>query len=216
MKLGTTVSQSIYLSGCSGNLSTLAIIPQSQGNINEIFSFVYPVVLKYKLEPYTKNLSIYFSTLIYHGMKLHPNILTSVNEEMKVKSKKLLRVEDIVKYYYAVQKIMNREYVFSFCTTNGSNSLTRSPKEFWNLHSNIKNSQVTLDAIYTLWYLSQIDIKLKIKLMRVPYVPPYLGYDDTSFQGEFRVFYSKKDQLCITREKIHDLYYPPEERLFKL
>ena len=188
LNLGATISQAVNLSGCSGQLSQNLVIKKSKD--------VYNVVKKYNLDPYTASLSTYFSTLIFYGKHLYPNIFNEISNM----NKKSLTLKTVIAFYTTVQSLMYKHYVFYFCTTNDNQQLFHSPPNVWPANTNFDD--VTKDSIYTLWFFGQKDEKLRYKLSNIPFLPPYIGYDENSFKGEFRVFYPEKDDIYISREKI--------------
>ena len=197
--LGSTIQQAIYLSCCSG------IIKKNNKMKLQFDNDVFEIVKQYKLDPYTKNLSIYFSTLIYYGEILFPDIFKDIYQDIQKTSEKKLLIEQIIEYYVTVQRILHQNYVFPFCIINAKQKLQHSPKDFWN-KNNQKFDQINKDAIFTLWHLAQKDTNLKHKLFFIPHLPPYLGYDKDSFTGDFHIFYNKKDDIYVTRQKINNLF----------
>ena len=122
---------------------------------------------------------------------------------MESYNEKTISVDQVMEYYNSVQKIMMKQYVFQYCLVNPKQNLYHSPSNFWK---NSEQDQLYYDSIYTLWVLAQKNVDQKRKLLYLPYIPPHFGYDEDSFQGEFRTFYSKKDPVYLVRENILQLY----------
>ncbi len=71
--------------------------------------------------------------------------------------------------------------------------------------------QYSRDTIFTLFTLgnekSRLGLLQKRKFFYLPFLPPRLGYFEEDLeQGDFRIFYSKKDDTAIVREKIMKLF----------
>jgi DNA-dependent RNA polymerase auxiliary subunit epsilon len=197
ISLGASLSQAFYLTGCSG------IIPEDIPTHSS--PEVRKILVKYKFQKeYIERLTAYFSTLIEY---LPEDFEKEYNADVQSYFDVSIDIQIITNYFRSVQQVLDRDYVFKFCLVNKKRQLYHSPAGFWS--SNFSAEELVKDSLYTLFVISQEKTEegllQKRKFFYPPFSRPELGYLPQSFEGEFRVFYPKKDDVVTVREKIMSL-----------